>query len=119
MKAKAGLIPVAAALFVALAGVIGDADSARAEDDCLTAPNAPAPQGSHWYYHEDRATQRKCWYVRPQSQAAGEVAPQDKATAERPETGTAVPPTSGTARQRESPRNSAPETAATAPAPSG
>jgi hypothetical protein len=44
-------------------------------DDCLAAPNFPAPQGSHWYYRLDWATQRKCWYVRalgPQvQQAAG------------------------------------------------
>ena len=33
-------------------------------DDCLAAPNAAAPPGSHWYYHLNRATQQKCWYVR-------------------------------------------------------
>ena len=47
--------------------------TARA-DDCLAAPNSPAPQGSHWYYRLDWATQRKCWYVRapgpPAQQAA-------------------------------------------------
>jgi hypothetical protein len=32
--------------------------------DCLPAPNSPAPKGSHWYYHLNRATQQKCWYVR-------------------------------------------------------
>jgi hypothetical protein len=37
--------------------------TARA-DDCLAEPNSSAPAGSHWYYHMDRATQRKCWYVR-------------------------------------------------------
>jgi hypothetical protein len=46
---------------------------ARAADDCLTAPNrAPAP-GSHWYYHLDRASDRKCWYLvepPPQSPSA-------------------------------------------------
>jgi len=35
----------------------------RAADDCLSAPNrAPAP-GGHWYYHIDRASDRKCWYL--------------------------------------------------------
>ena len=38
-------------------------DHARA-DDCLAAPNSTAPKGSHWYYHLNRATQQKCWYVR-------------------------------------------------------
>ena len=33
-------------------------------DDCLAAPNAPAPHGTYWYYHLNRATQQKCWYVR-------------------------------------------------------
>lgn len=59
--------PVGAALFVtailgagAVAGLsIG---SARA-DDCLAAPKGAAPQGQHWYYHIDRATRRKCWYL--------------------------------------------------------
>jgi hypothetical protein len=70
MTAKAGLIPVAAALVVALAGTGFTTDSARAEGPCLEAPNAPAPQGSHWYYHTDQSTQRKCWYVRAQDQPA-------------------------------------------------
>jgi hypothetical protein len=39
-------------------------------DDCLTAPNSPAPAGRRWSYRTDRATQRKCWYLR----AAGEPA---------------------------------------------
>ena len=39
------------------------ANPARA-DDCRSAPNAPAPAGTHWYYRLDWATQRKCWYVR-------------------------------------------------------
>jgi hypothetical protein len=47
-------------------------------DDCLAAPNFPAPQGSHWYYRLDWATQRKCWYVRALGpsgqQAAGPAA---------------------------------------------
>jgi hypothetical protein len=39
------------------------ANPARA-DDCRSAPNSPAPAGTHWYYRLDWATQRKCWYVR-------------------------------------------------------
>lgn len=38
--------------------------AARAADDCLAAPTDPTPQGSHWYYRTDRATQRDCWYLR-------------------------------------------------------
>jgi hypothetical protein len=45
-------------------------------DDCLTAPNSPAPQGTHWHYHVDRTNQRKCWYVRASSQPAQQAAAQ-------------------------------------------
>ena len=54
---------------------VGMPDTARA-DDCLIAPNSPAPQGTHWYYHVDRADQRKCWYVRASSQPAQQAAAQ-------------------------------------------
>ena len=45
-------------------------------DDCLAEPNSSAPAGSHWYYHMDRATQRKCWYVRATDQPVGSAAAQ-------------------------------------------
>jgi hypothetical protein len=35
--------------------------SSYAAETCLAAPQGTAPQGSHWYYRLDRATQRKCW----------------------------------------------------------
>ena len=54
---------------------VGMPDTARA-DDCLTAPNSPAPQGTHWYYHVDRVDQRKCWYVRASSQPAQQATAQ-------------------------------------------
>ena len=33
------------------------------KDDCLVAPNSPAPQGSQWNFRLERKTQRKCWYM--------------------------------------------------------
>src|SRR5262249_21212946 len=33
-------------------------------------PNSTAPAGSHWYYHVDKATQRKCWYIRATDRSA-------------------------------------------------
>ncbi len=36
---------------------------ARAAEECLAAPKGSAPQGSHWHYRTDRATQRKCWFL--------------------------------------------------------
>jgi hypothetical protein len=41
--------------------------------ECLAGPKGTAPDGRHWYYRIDRATQRHCWYLRDednQSQAA-------------------------------------------------
>jgi hypothetical protein len=35
--------------------------SGSAAETCIAAPTQPAPQGSHWYYRLERATQRKCW----------------------------------------------------------
>ena len=65
--------PVGAALFVATMLVSGagtgiSIDSARA-DACLAAPKTAAPGGQHWYFHVDRATRRKCWYLH----AAGQL----------------------------------------------
>ena len=69
-----GLIAFVVTLLVS--GInVGMPDTARA-DDCLTAPNSPAPQGTHWYYHVDRANQRKCWYVRASSQPAQQATAQ-------------------------------------------
>jgi hypothetical protein len=54
---------------------------------CNAAPNSPAPEGSHWYYRTDRATQRKCWYLASQGhkvQAAPRVVPRVNAVAEPP-----------------------------------
>ena len=65
--------PVGAALFVATVLVSGagtgiSIESARA-DSCLAAPKTAAPGGQHWYFHVDRATRRKCWYLH----AAGQL----------------------------------------------
>jgi hypothetical protein len=70
MTAKARLISVVTAvLLVALSDGSLSAGSARAEENCLAAPNAPAPQGSHWYYRTDSIKQSKCWYLRTEGQA--------------------------------------------------
>jgi hypothetical protein len=39
-------------------------NSALAAEDCIEQPNTQAPPGGHWYYHTDRATNRKCWVLR-------------------------------------------------------
>jgi hypothetical protein len=30
---------------------------------CMEQPNQQPVDGAHWYYHLDRANQRKCWYL--------------------------------------------------------
>jgi hypothetical protein len=39
-----------------------------AADNCLSSPKGATPSGSHWYYRIDRATKRKCWYLREESE---------------------------------------------------
>jgi hypothetical protein len=45
--------------------VVGRASNAA--DECIGKPNAPAPQGSHWYYRTDRTSNRQCWYLEKES----------------------------------------------------
>lgn len=76
-------------LFIVVSGAttIAPFDLGHASD-CLPAPNSPAPKGSHWYYHLNRSTQQKCWYVR-----SSEKQPQ-RATAQSSSADAAVPSTS-------------------------
>ena len=69
MTAKAGFMAVVAVLVGALWEAGLSAQSAPAEEQCLATPNAPPPQGSHWYYHLNRIKQSKCWYLRTEGQA--------------------------------------------------
>jgi len=50
-------------------------------DNCLAAPKGKTPAGGHWYYRIDRATKRKCWYLREENDQANDksapTAPQD------------------------------------------
>jgi len=41
--------------------ILAPIGTANAAASCLAAPNAPAPQGSHWYYRLERPSLRKCW----------------------------------------------------------
>jgi hypothetical protein len=60
---SAGVLAATILLGTSLLGTGLPSRPTHAADDCLTAPNrAPAP-GSHWYYHIDRASDRKCWYL--------------------------------------------------------
>jgi hypothetical protein len=62
------------------AGIGVPANTARAAD-CLGAPTSGPPQGSHWYYRTDRATDRKCWHLGGVSPPAQDTAAQEDETA--------------------------------------
>ena len=77
-------IVLVAPLLISVVGVVAALPTTARTDDCITAPNSPAPRGSHWYYRLDRTTQRKCWYARAPGQPAQQVAA--PATTGRPAT---------------------------------
>lgn len=85
MTAKVRLTLVVAVLLMALGDGCLRSGTARAEENCLPAPNGPTPQGSHWYYRTDTLKQNKCWYLRTEGQAT-----QKPAAEESPETGVAT-----------------------------
>jgi hypothetical protein len=72
-----GAIAFASALLASGLGVSAPANTALAVD-CLTAPNSAAPPNNHWYYRTDRTQQRKCWYIRadtePSEQRTAQIA---------------------------------------------
>jgi hypothetical protein len=64
-----GSTALVSAFQLAILGVVGPADTARAAD-CLTAPGSPGAPNSHWYYRTDKTDHRKCWYLRDGSGAS-------------------------------------------------
>jgi len=50
-----------------------------AADDCLSRPKGQAPEGSHWFYHIDRASKRHCWYLGDEREKLSRAKPQDSA----------------------------------------
>ncbi len=78
---------VLAAPLLAWGFSMGVATTPAYADDCITAPNAPTPKGSHWFYHTDRVKKRKCWFLRKLDQPAeqaGTHAASASAPAEKP-----------------------------------
>jgi hypothetical protein len=86
-------MPDRAAKFVSaiFAGVLAGAslagislNAARAADDCLAAPKGETPEGSHWYYHIERATNRHCWYLRAEGETLSQTAAPDSSAPAKP-----------------------------------
>jgi hypothetical protein len=86
--------------FVAILLALGVEHRTARADDCLAEPGSSAPEGNHWYYHPDRATQRKCWYLRapdqPAAQSTSDGTPINSIPLEKPATASAGAPTSVT-----------------------
>jgi hypothetical protein len=76
-----GSIAFASALLTSGLAVSVPANTALAVD-CLTAPQSSAPHNSHWYFRTDRTQQRKCWYLRADSQPSQQGAIQTAREAE-------------------------------------
>ena len=54
-------------------------------DNCLAAPGSKTPPGGHWYYRIDRATKRKCWYLREKDDQAGDKSANEKSARAAPQ----------------------------------
>lgn len=74
MSVRIGSIALVSAVVVSVTCL--QTETVSAADECLAAPNGPAPQGSRWYYRLDRANHRKCWYTRAPDQSSRLFAPQ-------------------------------------------
>jgi hypothetical protein len=83
-KNIAVIAPAAVAGLLVIYGIVLSSNPAFAVDECLAAPNAPAPAGSHWYYRLERSTEHKCWYVREQRQETRAAPPKMRPTAVTP-----------------------------------
>jgi hypothetical protein len=66
---------VFASLLLGMPSTTLPARAAPAADECLSAPNHQPSEGSHWYYHVDRTSNRKCWYLRPAGEEVRSIAP--------------------------------------------
>jgi hypothetical protein len=72
-------VPATIGVVLSLGGLTVSGRNAVA-DDCILKPNAPSPQGSHWYYRTDRVNNRQCWYLRSDDgQAQGSQEPAETA----------------------------------------
>jgi hypothetical protein len=59
------------ASFLAAAPFASKSQSATpAADNCVASPKNEAPQGSHWYYRIEHPSNRHCWYLRGEQNAA-------------------------------------------------
>src|SRR5689334_7800784 len=91
------------AIFALLSLAASCAVSARAvhAEPCIAKPNAPAPEGEHWYYRTDRTIGRQCWYLGPEDNQRGATQASDRPASD-------VGATSGAPQPAHSPPAAAP-----------
>jgi hypothetical protein len=58
---SAMLIMVPATILVTAEASLGE----PAAEACKASPGGAAPKGMHWYYRNNRATSKQCWYLGP------------------------------------------------------
>jgi hypothetical protein len=81
----------ASALFggaLAMAAPLALTVTASAADECIESPNQRTTQPGHWYYHFDRAQNRRCWFFQPSEAKPSESKSSDMRSVEA----TASPP---------------------------
>ena len=76
MRERSAMLASVMLAFVLIAGLVLQSTRSADAEDCIAKPNAPAPQGEHWYYRIDRANNRQCWRLGPEGLRVQKSAPQ-------------------------------------------
>ncbi|HXF16303.1 MAG TPA: hypothetical protein VN496_04830 [Burkholderiales bacterium] len=66
MRERSAMLASVTFAFVLIAGLVLQSTLSADAEDCIAKPNAPAPQGEHWYYRIDHANNRQCWRLGPE-----------------------------------------------------
>ena len=66
MRERSAMLASVMLAFVLIAELVLQSTRSADAEDCIAKPNAPAPQGEHWYYRIDRANNRQCWRLGPE-----------------------------------------------------
>jgi len=76
MRERSAMLASVVFAFVLIAGLMLQSTLSADAEDCIAKPNAPAPQGEHWYYRIDHANNRQCWRLGPEGLRVQKSAPQ-------------------------------------------
>ena len=76
MRERSAMLASVMLAFVLIAELVLQSTRSADAEDCIAKPNAPAPQGEHWYYRIDHANNRQCWRLGPEGLRVQKSAPQ-------------------------------------------